>query len=39
VAYKALQLGYTYVYRTEEFEGQRGGQEFGSYFLSWTCSM
>ena len=34
VNYKDVKLTYAYVYRTEEFRGQDGGQSFGSLTLS-----
>ena len=34
VNYKDVKLTYAYVYRTEEFRGQDGGQTFGSLTLS-----
>jgi hypothetical protein len=34
--YRRIKLSYTHVYRTEEFEGQKGGQSFGSVSLAVT---
>ncbi len=36
VIYKRFKLSYTHVYRTEEFQGQDGGQFFGSISLAYT---
>ena len=33
--YDRMQVAYTYVYRSEEFETQDGGQQFGALSVSW----